>query len=456
GDISSVGAGNGLTGGGSSGAVTLNVGAGSCITVGANDVGVTSGCVSASYANSAGNAATTDSISLSSATSNQICYGSGGNTITCADGNLLRGSSSSSLAVTRGGNSHGIYGAYDGSNYGYIGASNINGIEGYGWTNGVSGSGQVGVVGTGSLYGMRGYGTGAGSVGVYGEGVTWGVWSQGNTRTADLRFEGELLPDGANCANSQGLRKTGAANWDCVNMPDGSGSTYHIPYWTDSDTLSYDSGQLYWDASSNELGISTSNPAAHLEIQRGWARMQLDAGAGGNPEVEFVTAHATYPTWQIFVSQSTGHMYMDNNNGGNKFRFETGGEAYCYGTNPCWNEPSSRELKTNITELDENALEGILDEILETPVYFYVYKNDTEQELQLGIIAEDSPDWVTGDNKTTIGGSAIANFVLAGVKAQQHLIESQNTDIEQLKEENAALKSLICLDHPEADICRTA
>ena len=40
GDISSVGAGNGLTGGGTSGAVTLNVGAGSYITVNANDIAV--------------------------------------------------------------------------------------------------------------------------------------------------------------------------------------------------------------------------------------------------------------------------------------------------------------------------------------------------------------------------------------------------------------------------------
>jgi len=40
GDISSVGAGNGLTGGGSSGGVTLNVGAGSYITVNADDIAV--------------------------------------------------------------------------------------------------------------------------------------------------------------------------------------------------------------------------------------------------------------------------------------------------------------------------------------------------------------------------------------------------------------------------------
>ena len=53
GDIESVTAGSGLTGGGTSGAVTLNIGAGAGITVNANDVALTSGIVTAASKGSA-------------------------------------------------------------------------------------------------------------------------------------------------------------------------------------------------------------------------------------------------------------------------------------------------------------------------------------------------------------------------------------------------------------------
>ena len=46
----------------------------------------------------------------------------------------------------------------------------------------------------------------------------------------------------------------------------GSGSANHIAYWTGSDTISYDNNQLYWDASSNELGIGLNNPGYALDV----------------------------------------------------------------------------------------------------------------------------------------------------------------------------------------------
>jgi len=47
---------------------------------------------------------------------------------------------------------------------------------------------------------------------------------------------------------------------------DGSGSANHIAYWSDPDTLAYDSNQLYWDAANNNLGIGTITPSAALEV----------------------------------------------------------------------------------------------------------------------------------------------------------------------------------------------
>jgi len=47
---------------------------------------------------------------------------------------------------------------------------------------------------------------------------------------------------------------------------DGAGSANHIAFWTDSNTLSYDSNKLYWDSSNDYLGIGTSSPSAHLAV----------------------------------------------------------------------------------------------------------------------------------------------------------------------------------------------
>lgn len=46
----------------------------------------------------------------------------------------------------------------------------------------------------------------------------------------------------------------------------GIGSTGHIAYWNSSSGISYDENQLYWDNSSNELGIGTNNPARNIDV----------------------------------------------------------------------------------------------------------------------------------------------------------------------------------------------
>ena len=47
---------------------------------------------------------------------------------------------------------------------------------------------------------------------------------------------------------------------------DGSGAAGYLAYWSDSDTLTYDNNQLFWDASSNELGVGTATPGSTLDI----------------------------------------------------------------------------------------------------------------------------------------------------------------------------------------------
>ena len=47
---------------------------------------------------------------------------------------------------------------------------------------------------------------------------------------------------------------------------DGSGAAGYLAYWSDADTLTYDNNQLFWDASSNELGIGTATPGSSLDV----------------------------------------------------------------------------------------------------------------------------------------------------------------------------------------------
>lgn len=50
---------------------------------------------------------------------------------------------------------------------------------------------------------------------------------------------------------------------------DGAGSTNHVAYWSDANSLTYDSSQLYWDATNNRLGIGTGSPAYVLDVRGG-------------------------------------------------------------------------------------------------------------------------------------------------------------------------------------------
>ncbi len=51
-----------------------------------------------------------------------------------------------------------------------------------------------------------------------------------------------------------------------TNPVTGTGVTSHIAYWNSSSGIVADSGQLYWDATNNRLGIGTSSPSDFINI----------------------------------------------------------------------------------------------------------------------------------------------------------------------------------------------
>lgn len=104
--------------------------------------------------------------------------------------------------------------------------------------------------------------------------------------------------------------------------------------------------------------------------------------------------------------------------------------------------PSDRNLKKNI-----QTLSGALGKIEELRGVTYEWKDITKETgSQVGVIAQEVeqvfPELVNTDKQ----GMKAVNY--AGLVAP--LIEA----IKELKKENDSLKSLVCLDHPIAGICK--
>src|SRR3990167_1649021 len=89
--------------------------------------------------------------------------------------------------------------------------------------------------------------------------------------TGDFKFDGDLMPDGADCANDEILKKTGADDWDCAT--DETGATTKAFGWIDANNSGgtfVSIGSLSFDASH----FTFSNTASE-------GYLRLDWGAGG-------------------------------------------------------------------------------------------------------------------------------------------------------------------------------
>lgn len=94
--------------------------------------------------------------------------------------------------------------------------------------------------------------------------ATWNVYSP-----ADFRFDGDLLPDGADCSAGEILKKTGANDWDCAADQSGGGSdfaTSSSDYWLttkDTDDLAEGSTNKYFSATLARQALSAVFPIVY-------------------------------------------------------------------------------------------------------------------------------------------------------------------------------------------------
>jgi hypothetical protein len=115
-----------------------------------------------------------------------------------------------------------------------------------------------------------------------------------------------------------------------TNPVTGTGIASHVAYWNSSSGIVADSGELYWDATNNRLGIGTSTPSGQLHvIGTGNFSSGLNVGTTGNtgiitglsttstvPALSFqsVTANHTSSSHTIFDFRkniSTRVLYID-------------------------------------------------------------------------------------------------------------------------------------------------
>jgi len=175
---------------------------------------------------------------------------------------------------------------------------------------------------------------------------------------------------------------------------------------------------------SVSIGTSTPNPSNML-------------GVAGAMAVGSNYAYASAPPNGISVE---GGIAIGTQSAGTYKLFISGGKAGCDQA-ACWTDYSSREIKKNITKLSDAEISGILKQVRNTNVYYYQLKNSIDKQTYLGVISEESPNWITTPDKKSISAGAFANFLLVGMKAQQRQIEQLVKENQQFKERISALEA---------------
>lgn len=110
---------------------------------------------------------------------------------------------------------------------------------------------------------------------------------------------------------------------------------------------------------------------------------------------------------------------------------DVAGGAYCDGTN--WVNASSREYKKDIEALTPKEYEEILQKLAGTTVVRFRFKTQEDDELHIGVIAEDAPEEIVDAQRNGIPTGDAIGFLLAALKAQQEEIELLRKDIQALR-----------------------
>ena len=91
----------------------------------------------------------------------------------------------------------------------------------------------------------------------------------------------------------------------------GTGSANHVAFWSGASALTYDSSQLYWDATNNRLGIGTNVPTEALTVTGKISTTGEIAGnliGGGHGQFRAVSANSASPS--VVFRNDGGNFYL--------------------------------------------------------------------------------------------------------------------------------------------------
>lgn len=95
-----------------------------------------------------------------------------------------------------------------------------------------------------------------------------------------------------------------------------------------------------------------------------------------------------------------------------------------------FNQMSSRKFKKDITALPESDLDKLLEDALHTEVVRFRFKeDDAAHRLRLGVIAEDSPPYIIGDEGESLSTAEYASMLHGAVKALATKLSTQEKKI---------------------------
>ena len=182
---------------------------------------------------------------------------------------------------------------------------------------------------------------------------------------------------------------------------------------------------FFTDASTDSVGIGTNTPNATETFSRFTVQGNDPTGntyssviSTGSGEAAFVLSRTgSVPArWLNYIrSGKTDLRWLANGN--NQMILDTSGNLFVTAVNP-----SSRELKRDIQQLDGDAAVSALEK-LEPVEYFY--KADADNEHHVGFIAEDVPELVATKSHKAVDSMEIVAVVTKVVKGQQATIQQQ-------------------------------